>query len=117
MRTLAEVLALQDTDQKIYYLKKARKTDLPDAVKLYNDWNPNRHEIITDEENNHRRGEVPQNQGHVKAGEEVYRPYYGQGTYRAGAEEISRPQPHRPPDRAGHCEHSDGVYCRNRAYT
>ena len=50
MRTLAEVLALQDTDQKIYYLKKARKTDLPDAVKLYNDWNPNRHEIITDEE-------------------------------------------------------------------
>ena len=50
MRTLAEVLALQDTNQKIYYLKKARKTDLPDAVKLYNDWNPNKHEIITDEE-------------------------------------------------------------------
>ena len=50
MRTLAEVLALQDTGQKIYYLKKARKTDLPDAVKLYNDWNPNKHEIITDEE-------------------------------------------------------------------
>ena len=47
MRTLAEVLALQDTGQKIYYLKKARKTDLPDAVKLYNDWNPNKHEIIT----------------------------------------------------------------------
>ena len=50
MRTLAEVLALQDINQKIYYLKKGRKTDLPDAVKLYNDWNPNRHEIITDEE-------------------------------------------------------------------
>lgn len=50
MRTLAEVLALQDTSQKIYYLKKARKTDLPDAMKLYNDWNPNKHEIITDEE-------------------------------------------------------------------
>lgn len=50
MRTLAEVLALQDTDQKICYLKKARKTDLPDAVKLHNDWNPNKHEIITDEE-------------------------------------------------------------------
>ena len=50
MRTLAEVLALQDNNQKIYYLKKARKTDLPDAVKLYNDWNPNKHEIITDEE-------------------------------------------------------------------
>ena len=38
MRDIKEVLALQDTDQKIYYLKKARKTDLPDAVKLYNDW-------------------------------------------------------------------------------
>ena len=44
------MLALQDINQKIYYLKKGRKTDLPDAVKLYNDWNPNRHEIITDEE-------------------------------------------------------------------
>ena len=48
MRDINEVLALQDTNQKIYYLKKARKTDLPDAVKLYNDWNPNKHEIITD---------------------------------------------------------------------
>ena len=44
------MLALQDISQKIHYLKKGRKTDLPDAVKLYNDWNPNRHEIITDEE-------------------------------------------------------------------
>lgn len=44
------MLALQDINQKIYYLKKGRKTDLPDAVKLYNDWNPNKHEIITDEE-------------------------------------------------------------------
>ena len=50
MRNINEVLALQDINQKIYYLKKGRKTDLPDAVKLYNDWNPNRHEIITDEE-------------------------------------------------------------------
>lgn len=44
------MLALQDINQKIYYLKKGRRTELPDAVKLYNDWNPNRHEIITDEE-------------------------------------------------------------------
>lgn len=50
MRDINEVLALQDIDQKIYYLKKGRKTDLPDVVKLYNDWNPNRHEIVTDEE-------------------------------------------------------------------
>ena len=50
MRDINQVLALQDISQKIHYLKKGRKTDLPDAVKLYNDWNPNRHEIITDEE-------------------------------------------------------------------
>ena len=50
MRDINEVLALQDINQKINYLKKGRKTELPDAVKLYNDWNPNRHEIITDEE-------------------------------------------------------------------
>lgn len=50
MRDINEVLALQDINQKIYYLKKGRKTELPDVVKLYNDWNPNRHEIITNEE-------------------------------------------------------------------
>ena len=50
MRDINEVLAMQDTNQKIHYLKKGRKTDLPDVVKLHNDWNPNRHEIITDEE-------------------------------------------------------------------
>lgn len=50
MRYINQVLALQDINQRIFYLKKGRKTDLPDAVKLYNDWNPNRHEIITDEE-------------------------------------------------------------------
>ena len=50
MRDINEVLALQDINQKIHYLKKGRKTELPDAVKLYNDWDPNRHEIITDEE-------------------------------------------------------------------
>lgn len=50
MRTIDEVLRIEDIDQKIAYLKKGRKTELPDAVKLYNDWNPNRHEIITDTE-------------------------------------------------------------------
>lgn len=50
MRTIDEVLRIEDIDQKITYLKKGRKTELPDAVKLYNDWNPNRHEIITDTE-------------------------------------------------------------------
>ena len=50
MRTIDEVLRIEDIDQKISYLKKGRKTELPDAVKLYNDWNPNRHEIIMDKE-------------------------------------------------------------------
>lgn len=50
MRNINEVLALADTEQKIYYLKHARRTQNPDAVKLYNDWNPDKHEIITDEE-------------------------------------------------------------------
>ena len=50
MRTIDEVLRIEDIDQKIAYLKKGRKTELPDAVKLYNDWNPNRHGIITDTE-------------------------------------------------------------------
>lgn len=50
MRTIEEVLDIGDIGQKIEYLKKGRKTELPDAVKLYNDWNPNRHEIIMDKE-------------------------------------------------------------------
>ena len=35
MRTIDEVLRIEDIDQKIAYLKKGRKTELPDAVKLY----------------------------------------------------------------------------------
>lgn len=48
--TLAEILALQDVDRKIYYLKKGRKTSIPDSAALYADWDPNRHEIILDKE-------------------------------------------------------------------
>lgn len=48
--TIDEILALESIDDKIQYLKKGRKTELPDREKLYNDWNPNRHEIIIDEE-------------------------------------------------------------------
>ena len=45
-----EILALADVDQKIHYLKKGRKTQLPDREKIYSDWDPNRHEIIVDKE-------------------------------------------------------------------
>ncbi|WP_293666438.1 phage portal protein [uncultured Parabacteroides sp.] len=50
MKTIDEILALEDIDRKIYYLKKGRKTQLPDREKLYADWDPNRHEIIVDKE-------------------------------------------------------------------
>ena len=46
--TLEEILKLPDVDRKIYYLKKGRKTNLPDCDKLYADWDPNQHEIIVD---------------------------------------------------------------------
>lgn len=50
MRTLEEILVLPDVERKIYYLKKGRKTKQPNAHALYNDWNPNKHEIVIDEE-------------------------------------------------------------------
>lgn len=46
---LEEILALPDIGQKINYLKKGRKTELPDRCKLWDDWNPERHEIQVDE--------------------------------------------------------------------
>ena len=48
--TLEEILALPDIGQKINYLKKGRKTELPDCCKLWDDWNPERHEIMVDKE-------------------------------------------------------------------
>lgn len=48
--TIEEILALESVDDKIQYLKKGRKTEVPDREKLYNDWNPNHHEIMTDKE-------------------------------------------------------------------
>lgn len=48
--SLEEILALPDIGQKISYLKKGRKTELPDCCKLWDDWNPKRHEIMVDKE-------------------------------------------------------------------
>ncbi len=48
---LEEILALPDIGQKINYLKKGRrKLKLP-TVKSWDDWNPERHEIIVNKEN------------------------------------------------------------------
>ena len=48
--SLEEILALSDIGQKINYLKKGRKTELTDRCKLWDDWNPERHEILVDKE-------------------------------------------------------------------
>lgn len=48
--TIDEILAIQDNNKRIELLKKGRRTSVPDVVKLYNDWNPSGHEIITDTE-------------------------------------------------------------------
>lgn len=48
MNTLEEVLALEDTSQKIAYLKKGRHAPQPDTKQNISDWNPNLHEIMTD---------------------------------------------------------------------
>ena len=50
MNSLDEILALEDIDKKIQYLKKGRRTDLPDAGALMADWDSSKHEIITDKE-------------------------------------------------------------------
>lgn len=50
IKTLQEVLAMEDIATKISYLKKGRRTPLPDRHALYADWNPNLHEIMTDRE-------------------------------------------------------------------
>lgn len=45
MKTLEEILALPSEAEKIYYLKY-RRTPLPDVQALYNDWDPNKHEVM-----------------------------------------------------------------------
>jgi Phage portal protein, SPP1 Gp6-like. len=46
--TIDEVLAIEDKSKRINLLKKGRRTPRPDVAKLYADWNPSKHEIITD---------------------------------------------------------------------
>ena len=48
--TLEEILALEDVDQKIEYLKKGRKTEEPNTGENWKDWNADLHEIIVDKE-------------------------------------------------------------------
>ncbi|MFA6719698.1 MAG: phage portal protein [Prevotella sp.] len=48
-KTLQDILALEDIDQKIAYLKKGRRTSLPDTDKNLADWNPTLHDIMKPE--------------------------------------------------------------------
>ena len=48
--TLEDILALEDVDQKIEYLKKGRKTEEPNTGENWKDWNADLHEIIVDKE-------------------------------------------------------------------
>ena len=48
-KTLDEILALEDIDQKIAYLKKGRRTPLPDTAKNLADWELKRHDIMNPE--------------------------------------------------------------------
>lgn len=45
-KTLQEILAMEDIDQKIAYLKKGRRTAIPDTGKNLADWEPKRHDIM-----------------------------------------------------------------------
>lgn len=45
-KTLQEILALEDINQKIAYLKKGRRTALPNTGKNLADWKPERHDIM-----------------------------------------------------------------------
>lgn len=64
--TLEDILSLQDIDKKIEYLKQGRKTPLPDRQQLWNDWNPDQHEIRTNKE------KYPDRKVLIKEPEEIY---------------------------------------------
>ena len=49
IKTLDDILALEDIDKKISYLKKGRRTALPDTGKNLADWEPKQHDIMDPE--------------------------------------------------------------------
>ena len=48
--TIEEILALPTIEERISYLKKGRKTEMPDRERLYKDWDANQHEIKTNKD-------------------------------------------------------------------
>lgn len=48
-KTLQEILAIEDIATKIAYLKKVRRTPVPDTAKNLADWDPEKHDIMNPE--------------------------------------------------------------------
>ena len=49
IKTLEDILALEDINQKIAYLKKGRRTTIPDTCKNLADWDMTKHDIMNPE--------------------------------------------------------------------
>lgn len=49
IKTLEDILALEDINQKIAYLKKGRRTTIPDTCKNLADWDMAKHDIMNPE--------------------------------------------------------------------
>ena len=79
--TLEEILALPDIGQKIAFLKKGRKTDLPNRCELWADWNPQLHEIMIDKEKYPDR-KVLEKEGQRVFDEKTGKSYDTEATYK-----------------------------------
>ena len=85
--TLEEILALPDIGQKIALLKKGRRTELPNKVDLWNDWIPQRHEILTNKEKYPDR-KVLEKEAETKFDESTGKTYEVEAKYKT--EEVNR---------------------------
>ena len=105
---LEEILALSDIGQKINYLKKGRKTELPDCCKLWDDWNPERHEIMVDKK------KYPDRKVLEKEAEKHFDEKTGK-TYEIEAKYKTEPgEPYLHSIGTGYSEHSNCFHGRHR---
>lgn len=83
-KTLQEILAIEDIATKIAYLKKGRRTPLPDMEKNFSDWDPRRHDIMDD-------AKYPKIKVLVKMEETKFDPESGQTTKIPAKYEMKEP--------------------------
>jgi len=103
---LEEILALPDIGQKINYLKKGRKTELPDCCKLWDDWNPERHEIMVDKKKYPDR-KVLEKEAEKHFDEKTGKTYEIEARYRTS-------EPYLHSIGTGYSEHSNCFHGRHR---